>query len=826
MKQLKHLVSFACLAAPFIAAPFIASGQTQPGTQKALINQYCSGCHNQRLKSGGLSFDSLDPGNVAAHPETWEKVVTKMRAGLMPPAGIPRPPEPVYDGLRTYIQTELDKAAAAHPDPGRTEIFHRLNRSEYQNAVRDLIAVDLDVSNMLPADDSSNGFDNMAGTLRLSLSLMERYLSAAKAISRVAVGSPPPAVDSRAYRIPPDTRQDLRVEGLPFGTRGGTLVHHLFPRDADYDIKLEVSGDKAVTTLHQLEVSIDGEQVKVFRIAPRVRPAPGTPAAANVYDDRTEGKLQVRVPVKAGPHEVAATFFAAPADSVEQVREPFPNPRISGNEGGPAGAQPELTALIINGPYNDKGSGETPSRQKIFSCKPANTADEDRCARAIITKLASHAFRRKVGDDDVNALMTSFKEGRDTDGKFENGVEFALRRILVSPEFLYRVEADPVSMTARTDGKSTDGKSDVYHLSDLELASRLSFFLWSSIPDEELLGVAQAGKLKDPAVFDKEVRRMLADKRSEALTTNFAAQWLQTRNLDQARPGDPFSLAFDETLRHDFRRETELFFTSIIQENRSVIELLTANYTFLNQRLAEHYELPGIQGSEFRRVELAADSPRRGILGQGSILTVTSQANRTSPVMRGKWILKNIMGTPPPDPPPNVPALPDRKTQAKATTLRERMGQHRANEPCKTCHSMIDPPGFALENFDAIGRWRTVDESFNVIDPSGSLPDGAKFAGVADLRNALTRKPERFANTVSDRMLTYALGRGLDYYDMPAVRKIVADAAKDNYRMQSIIMGVLKSYPFQNRRVDPVSESATGVAALKIESTEQRRTNQ
>jgi hypothetical protein len=799
----------------------VAQQTAQPDPQKGFVRQYCSGCHNERLKNGGLSFDSLDPANTGAQPEIWEKVVTKMRAGLMPPAGIPRPPEPVYDGFRTYVQTELDKAAAAHPDPGRTEIFHRLNRTEYQNAVRDLLAVNLDVGSMLPADDSSNGFDNMAGTLRLSLSLMERYLSAAKAISRLAVGAPPPAVDSRAYRIPPDTRQDLRGEGLPFGTRGGTLVQHLFPRDADYDIKLEVSGDKTVSDVYQLEVSIDGEQIKVFRIAPRTRPAPGTAAANNVYDDMMEGKLTVRVPVTAGPHAVAATFFAKPADAIEQVREPFPNPRVSGNEGGPAGAQPELTALIINGPYNDKGAGDTPSRHRIFTCKPANAADEERCARQILSKIASHAFRRTVGAEDVNALISSFKEGRAADGNFDAGIEFALRRILVSPEFLYRVEADPPALTAKNSGRAS-----VYRLSDLELASRLSFFLWSSIPDDELLGLAQTGKLSDPAVLEKQVRRMLADKRSEALTTNFAAQWLQTRNLEQARPGDPFSLAFDETLRHDFSRETELFCDSVVRENRPVTELLTANYTFLNQRLAEHYEIKGIQGADFRRVELPADSPRRGILGQGSILTVTSQANRTSPVMRGKWILKNIMGTPPPDPPPNVPALPDRKTQAKVTTLRDRMAAHRANEPCRTCHSMIDPPGFALENFDAIGRWRTVDESFNVIDPSGALPDGSKFSGVADLRNALTRKPERFANTVSERMLTYALGRGLEYYDMPAVRRIVADAAKDNYKTQSIVVGVIKSYPFLNRRVDAIRTDASGGVAKADITVNQRRVNQ
>jgi Protein of unknown function (DUF1592)/Protein of unknown function (DUF1588)/Protein of unknown function (DUF1585)/Protein of unknown function (DUF1587)/Protein of unknown function (DUF1595) len=691
---------------------------------------------------------------------------------MMPPAGAPRPDEPTYDGLRFFIQAELDKAAAAHPDPGRTEIFHRLNRGEYQNAIRDLLAINIDADKLLPADDSSNGFDNMAGTLRMSQSLMERYLSAAKVISRMAVGDLPPAVESKIYRVSADLQQHDRMEGLPFGTRGGTMIRHLFPRDAEYEIKIELAGARASVDPHQLEISVDGEQLKLFAIGQRRR-TPGTAAE----------KIEVRAPIGGGPHEVGVAFYRRPLDLIEQVREPFQGPRVSGNDGGPAGSMPEVASVTIVGPYNDRGPGDTPSRRRVFVCHPATNADEAACAKTILSKLARRAYRGPVRDEDLKVLLQFFDDGRKDEGTFEAGIEYALRRLLVSPEFLFRIEA---------------ARPGVERVGDLELASRLSFLIWSSIPDDTLLNAAELGKLKDPVVLERQVQRMLADPRSEALTQNFAGQWLQLRNLDVVRPGDPFSLTFDDSLRHGLRRETELFFDSIVREKRPVLELLTANYTFLNERVAIHYGIPNVMGSEFRRVELPADSPRRGILGQGSILTITSHPNRTSPVLRGKWILKNILGTPPPDPPAVVPALDDHKTQAKVATLRDRLAAHREVEPCRTCHAMIDPAGFALENFDAIGRWREVDESWNTLDVSGALPDGTKFQSVGDLRAALVRRPERFANTVAEKLLTYALGRGLEYYDMPAVRKIVSEAAPD-YKFQSMILGVVKSYPFLNK---------------------------
>jgi hypothetical protein len=808
---LANILLLALIHPGAFASPQSTASAPTVSPQSALLNKYCVGCHNQRVKSGGLSFYAVDVANAGANPEVWEKVVTKLRAGLMPPAGLPRPDEKTYDAFRYWIQDELDRAASAHPDPGRTEILHRLNRTEYQNAIRDLLGLDIKAADFLPADDASNGFDNMAGTLRMSDSLMERYLSAAKTISRMAVGSPPPAVDSKQYRLAPDLQQHDRADGLPFGTRGGILIKHLFPRDADYDIKVDLAGAQRIYETHKLEVSLDGEQVKLFTLEPRKA---GT--RASPYD--IDGKATVRVHVAGGPHDVAVTFYRKPADLVEQDREPFPNPRISGNDGGPGGPMPDVAGVTILGPYDDRGPGDTPSRRRIFACYPSSPAEEAGCAKTILAKLMRQAYRGSFTPEDLQGLLAFYNEGRSKQGSFDSGIELALRRLLVSPEFLFRIEADPIR--AAKGASAGQAEPLIYHISDLELASRMSFFLWSSTPDEELLDAAEQGTLRDPAVLDRQVRRMLADRRSETLTTNFAGQWLELRNMDLKRPGDPFSLAYDETLRRGLQRETELFFDSIVRNNRPALELLTANYTFLNQRVAEHYGIPNVLGTDFRRVELPPDSPRSGLLGQGSILTITSHPNRTSPVLRGKWILKNILGTPPPDPPPNVPALNDKKTQAKVQTLRERMAEHRANEPCATCHSMIDPAGFALENFDAIGRWRTVDESFNPLDTSGALPDGTKFSGVAELRKALVLHPERFVNTVTQKLLTYALGRGLEPYDMPAVRKIVRDASATGYKMQSLILGVVNSYPFQMRRADP---PASAVASAQSTSSDPKR---
>jgi mono/diheme cytochrome c family protein len=795
-------------AAPQTSAvqPAAASVPATPSPQRALLTRYCIGCHNQRTKSGNLALDGVDIDNVAAQPQIWEKVIRKVGAGMMPPAGRPRPDETTQDQFVAWLSTQLENAGDAQPNPGRTETFHRLNRTEYRNAIHDLVALDVEVTDLLPADDSSYGFDNIAGVLKLSQSLLERYLSAAKTIARLAVGGPPPAIGGATYRIAPDHQQHDRVGNLPIGTRGGTLVTHLFPQDAEYEFKVELAGAAAIRDEHKLELTVDGQQIKLFALVP-------PSARPQAYAPDVDGKLAVTVPVAGGPHEVGVAFYRKPADLAEGVREPFQNPRIQGGEGGLGGSLPVVTSLTIIGPHNAKGPGDTPSRRRIFTCHPANAAQEAPCAKTILAQFARRAYRGPVAPKDVDTLLQFYADGRKDGGSFDTGIEYAIRRVLVDPAFLFRVETEPPALAtadrrAGVANVQTTPQAGVYRISDLELASRLSFFIWSSIPDDDLLALAERGKLKDPAVLEREVRRMVADPRSIALTKNFAGQWLLVRNIATVRPGDPFSLTFDETLRESMQTETELFFDTIIRENHSVPELITADFTYVNERLAHHYGIPGVQGSHFRRTLLAADSPRRGILGQGSILTVTSHAIRTSPVLRGKWILNNVLGNPPPDPPANVPALPDQRTQAKVQTIRERMSQHRANPVCATCHNMIDPAGFALENFDAIGRWRTVDESFNPIDASGALPDGTKFNGVAELRAALVRRPERFVNTVTEKLMTYALGRGLEYYDMPAVRRIVKESAADQYRFQSMILAIVKSYPFSMRRAEPAAASA------------------
>jgi cytochrome c553 len=799
----------ATATAPVAAAP--ATEAASP--QRALLNQYCVSCHNQRMTSGGLDLAALDVTRVDQSPAVWEKVVRKLRAGLMPPAGRPRPDEGTYDGFRTWLEGQLDHASAVQANPGRTELLHRLNRTEYQNAIRDLLMLDIDVTDFLPADDSSYGFDNIAGVLKVSQSLMERYLAAARTVSRMAVGTPLPAVGSKMFRVAPDAQQHERVDELPIGTRGGTLIHYAFPQDGEYVIKVDVGGAAAAGDTQNLEVTVDGVQVKLFTLTARNRSNMGD------YEIGSGTKFEVRTAVKAGPRDVGVAFYRRPPDLIEQTREPFENPRVSGNDGGPGGAQPYVTVVTIGGPYSPTGPGETPSRGRIFACYPSKASENAHCAKTILTRLARRAYRGFGTAADLQVLVDFYDKARAEGGNFDTGIEFALRRMLVDPLFLFRIEADPTvaktSGTAGVVGGVTHSESNVPtvgRVTDLQLASRLSFFLWSSIPDDELLDAATQGKLTTPAVLEHQVRRMLADPRSSALTTDFAAQWLLLRNLGTVRPGEPYLLAWDETLRQAMQRETELFFDSIVRENRSAIDLLTANYTFLNERLARHYGVPNIQGSHFRRVEWPADSPRRGLLGQGSILTLTSHAIRTSPVIRGKWILNNILGTPPPDPPANVPALVDRKTQAKVQTMRDQMSAHRANPVCSACHSMIDPAGFALERFDAIGRWREVDESYNAIDASGALPDGTKFEGVVGLRDALARRPERFVTTVTEKLLTYALGRGLDFYDMPAVRTIVKEAAREDYKFQALVVGVARSYPFLNRRTDVATGGMSAAA--------------
>lgn len=762
---------------------------------RRLVDQYCVSCHNQRivdadpnslsdplssqLRAVGLALDSLNIQEVANDASHWEKVIRKIRAGLMPPAGMPRPDDGQLEDFREWLQSELDYAGNTNPDPGRKATLHRLNRAEYKNAIRDLLALDIDVNNFLPADDASYGFDNIGGVLRMSQSLMERYLESSRSISRLAVGNPPLAPFSETFRTQQDQQQHARVTGLPIGTRGGMLVSYHFPVDANYDLNVELKGIRgyemdlgsAVET-HRLEITVDGVAVETIEVA-------GTT------------NVDIQVPVSAGPREIGVAFFRRPPALAEQVRERFENPRTAGNTGGPLGSMPFVSSLTIAGPYNIDGPGNTPSRNKIFSCLPDDASEEIACAQQILSKLTRQAYRRPITDDDISVLMDFYTIAQEDGGDFEDRIELALRRLLVSPEFLVRIEADPENV----------GAEEAYRISDIELASRLSFFLWSSIPDEELLSLAEQNQLGRTLVLEQQITRMIADPRSHALTQNFAGQWLQLRNLASiVRPGEPYAVAFDETLRQAMITETEMFFDSIVKEDLAVLDLLTADYTYLNGRLAGHYDIPNIKGTHFRKVMLSENSPRKGLLGHGSILTLTSHAIRTSPVLRGKWILDNILGTPPPDPPPNIPALDDRKTSARVATMRERMASHRANPVCAACHTMIDPTGFALEGFDAIGRYRRVDEWFNEIDTSGILPDGTSFDGAAELREALVQHPERFVSTFTEKLMTYALGRGLEYYDMPAVRKIVREAEVSGYGIQSIIIGIVNSYPFQHRR--------------------------
>ena len=754
-----------------------------PVHARELLNEYCVTCHSQRAKVGGLALESIDVANVGAQAEVWEKVIRKLRAGLMPPlTASRRPGEAASDSLAAWIETEIDRAAAAHPNAGRTEALHRLNRVEYGNAIRDVLALDIDVASLLPTDSASYGFDNVASALKFSESLMERYLSAARTVSRTALGISPGVVAQR-YKVTPALPQVERLEQLPFGTRGGALVEHAFPQDGEYQIRIAVKNPRAGGT-SLVDVRLDGQRVRGLDLTDQ----------HDFADSATGAVAEFRLPVTAGPHAIGVAFVAASL-LPESKRIPFLNPTVSRSP-----VAQGVEDITITGPFGPTGGGDTPSRRRIFVCRPATQAEEPACARRIVSTLARRAYRRPVAGEDVAVLLEAYATGR-TSGDFEAGIQKALEQVLVSPNFLFRIETAP--QRARSGGPN-------YRVTDLELASRLSFFLWSSVPDDELLRAAETGRLKDPTILAQQVRRMLADPRTEELTVNFAGQWLGLRNLDSTIPSEVLFPDFNEGLRRAFRRETELFFDSILDENRSVTELLTADYTFVNGPLAAHYGIPNVKGSHFRRVHVA-DPNRRGLLGQGSILAITSAPVRTSPVQRGKWILMNILGSPPPPPPANVPPLPDRQgaSAGKAGSMRDRMAAHRANPVCASCHATIDPLGFALEKFDAVGRWRDRDDTYAPIDTSGVMPDGTKFNGVVDLRRALVRKPEQFVTTVTERLLTYALGRGVEYYDMPAVRGIVRDTAP-GYEMRDVVLGIVKSLPFQMRRA--VAPSPLSVA--------------
>ena len=798
-----------------------------PSAQRALLDRYCVTCHNQRLLTGGLALDVADVSRVGEVPDVWEAVVLKLRGGMMPPAGRPRPAGAALDELRGWLEAELDRAAAATVEPGRVPT-HRLNRAEYANAVRDLLALDIAAEALLPADDTGHGFDNLAGTLALSPALMERYLTAARRISRLAVGDPAigPGLTSRTYTVPiAMTQNDRMSEALPFGSRGGLAVRHRFPLDGEYvfTVRLKRSVYEYIVNLdeaHDLDLRIDGRRVARFTVggAAPGKPAPvsfaGTFVAAGAseyptqdWDDYRTGAdagLVVRVPVRAGARSVGVAFADKSWEHEGVLQPELREYGATVTETTDTSSRPEgpgLESVTIDGPYAATGPGETASRSRIFVCRPDGAdAGGEGCARTILGRLARRAYRRPVNEGDIEPLLAFYRDERDayrgerSAAGFEAGIRSAIERLLIDPEFLFRIERDPVGAAPGAP----------YRLPDLALASRLSFFLWSSIPDDELLDLAERGRLSDPGVVEDQVRRMLADARASALVDNFAGQWLSLRSVEGIAPDPNLFPHFDENLRGALRRETELFFESQLREDRSVVELLSADYTFLNERLARHYGIPGVSGSHYRRVTLAGQGPaaarRLGLLGHGSILAVTSYGNRTSPVLRAKWLLENVLGTPPAPPPPDIPPLPAGGGAGEPRTVRERLAQHRASPACANCHAPMDPLGFALENFDAIGGWRERDAGAP-IDAAAVLADGVTaFDGPAGLRRVLLDRSDQFVETVAEKLFVYALGRGVEPRDRPVIRGIVRAAAADDHRWSSLVLGIVESAPFRMRR--------------------------
>ena len=782
---------------PALGIAFLAAGScfAQPATEspsakhlappQAFLQQHCIECHNSTDQSAaalfaGLFFDKLDVMDVAGDPETWEKVVRKLGSGMMPPASEERPDGAEQAAFLSYLETELDALAAAQPNPGRPAL-HRVNRTEYANSVRDLLALEIDAAALLPADDSSFGFDNVAGSLGVSPVLLERYVAAAGKISRLAIGDTAMPDRQEKYLVSGDLTQNQHLPGMPFGTRGGASFTHYFPVDAEYVIRadlVERGGRMFGATLgktEQLEVTLDGQRILLAELA----------------DYEAANGAAIRLAVEAGPHTIAAAFIKKNHAPVEDVIQPFEfslfEPAVDGDPDWTF--VPHLASMTVTGPFNIVGVGDTPARQKVFVCRPANEREEAPCARQIVETLATRAYRHPVDREQLSTLMDFYAEGR-AQGGFDAGIEMALRRILAAPEFVFRFE--------RADGVEP---GEIHRLSDVELASRLSFFLWSSIPDDELLTLAVNDKLHEPATLRRQVRRLLDDERSDAFVKNFAGQWLYLRNLETKGGAVEQFPNFDDNLRQAFRTETEMLFASIVREDRNLLDLLTADYTFVNDRLARHYGLPGVYGSEFRRVHVENEA-RRGLLGQGSILLVTSLPERTSPVQRGVWVLENIVGAPVPTPPPNVPDLAEQSgTKSHPRTLREQMQLHTARPFCAGCHKIMDPVGFALENFDAIGQWRT-EEHGVPIDATARLVDGTQLNGAVDLRNALLKYSDRFVQTTTEKLMTYALGRGLEYYDMPTVRAIARGAAKNDYRFSSIVLGVVESAAFQMRAAE------------------------
>ena len=755
----------------------------------ALLNQYCVTCHNDRLKTANLSLQGLDLAKVADHAELWEKVIRKLRAGVMPPPDVPRPSLAEYEGMRDWLEAEVDRAAAAKLQPGSV-VLHRLNRTEYANAIRDLLDLRIDVTTLLPPDDSANGFDNIAGSLTISPTLLESYATAAARVARMAVGywkSPAEAT----YLASSDASQNHRLDGMPFGTRGGIVARHDFPADGEYKFSIQNFGIGSFVPNEQLALIIDGERAHVW-------PYRGVGMAVGMTAD-TDGTLEVTVPVRAGSRLVGATFLATNyRPSLDIIRQ-YDRKSLENNSIPQLQYHPAIGFVRIQGPFNAQRPADSASRRKVFTCMPAQLSQESSCATQILTTLARRAYRRPPTAQEISTVRSFFDEGR-KDATFDDGIEYALRFLLASPQFLVRAEREPLDVAR---GKPVQAGT-TYRITDLELASRLSFFLWSSIPDDELITVASQGRLTQPRVLEQQVRRMLADPRSEALVSNFAQQLLYLRNLPATSPDGIFYPNWDDELRQSLKRESELFFDSIIREDRNVVDLLTADYTFVNERLARHYGIPNVYGSRFRRVTLPPEMDyRRGLLGKGSFLAVTWTQNfRSSPVKRGVWVLENILGTPPPEPPPNVPALEDTKGESgKVLTLREQMTLHRASPTCAGCHKIMDPIGFALENFDADARWRSKQggEGGSPIDVTVKLYDGQDVNGPVGLRTALLRYSPQFVRMFIEKMMTYAIGRGVEYTDMPTIRAIASDVEKNDNRLSAIVLGVVKSAQFQMR---------------------------
>jgi Protein of unknown function (DUF1592)/Protein of unknown function (DUF1588)/Protein of unknown function (DUF1587)/Protein of unknown function (DUF1585)/Protein of unknown function (DUF1595)/Planctomycete cytochrome C len=765
------------------ATPLAAQTTTPTPSQRALLDKYCVTCHSDRLKTANLSLQGLDLAKVADHAEVWEKVIRKLRAGVMPPPSLPRPPLAEYDGLRDWLEAEIDRVSTTKPNPGSV-VLHRLNRTEYANVIRDLLDLRIDVTTLLPPDDSANGFDNIAGSLTLSPTLLESYTTAAARVARSAVGywkSPTEAT----YLASSDASQNHRLDGMPFGTRGGILAQHDFPADGEYKFSIQNFGIGSFIPGEQLALIIDGERAHVW---------PYRGVGLNVgMTVEADGTLEVTVPVRAGSRLVGATFIATNYRPSLDIIRHYDRQSLENNTIPQLQYYPAIGFVRIQGPFNAQRPHDSASRRKIFACRPSSVVPEATCARQILASLARRAYRRPPTATEITTLMTFYNEGR-KGATFEDGIEYGLRFLLSSPQFLVRAEREPAAVRA----------GQAYRVTDLELASRLSFFLWSSVPDEELITVAAQGRLSQPTVLAQQVRRMLKDTRSDALVTNFGQQLLYLRNLPATSPDGIFYPNWDDELRQGLKRESELFFDSVLREDRGVLDLLTADYTFVNERLAKHYGIPNVYGSRFRRVTLPPEMDyRRGLLGKGSFLAVTWTQNfRSSPVKRGVWVLENILGTPPPEPPANVPALEDTKSaDGKALTLREQMTIHRTNQPCAGCHAIMDPIGFALENFDADASWRTKQggDGGIPIDAKVRLYDGQDVVGPAGLRTALLRYSPQFVRMFVEKLMTYAVGRGMEYTDMPTIRAIAKDVAKDDNRFSAIVLSVVKSPQFQMR---------------------------